>query len=443
MHKDLLIYYPSDSNSRLDYVASHLFGRLLGISYSITADKNLFLDYLGPTINYSNEDINHGLHICSVGLIEETGIRESVEIEMKQWKGFPCFFFQKNGDIPFDIFSASFYLLSRYEEYTTSAFDKHGRFDPKESLAYKNHFLEIPLVDRWAYLLKDELQNKYPNTEFSLRRFRFVSTFDIDSPYQYQKRTIFRTIAAFGKDVLLLKLRQAAERVSVLLRLKDDPHLKAIQWIAHQHQTTGKEYFLFILRGARGKYGRSTTLPLTDYYHYLKELELANLALHPSYHTHKDLELLIKEKQELEHILDQKITISRNHYLRINIPGTFQELSLADIQDDYSLAYAHMPGFRSSTAVPHYFYDLEEEKTTGLLLHPTIMMDTTLISHLKLSPKAGLAKIKSLIDECYQSGGDYVSLWHNSNLIGDEKSNPWVNVFIESFQYASALEKIV
>jgi len=440
MQKEIQLFYPFRINERLNYICTHLLTEVLGVTVSITDSRSDFLNYPGPAINYSGEDMSHGLWIHPHGLLEETTIRPQ-QTEVSQWKGFPCFFLQNEGDIPFDIFAASFYLLSRYEEYAAQGMDEHGRFDPIESLAYKHNFLETPIVDRWAYLLKNELLQKYPGMEFPLRRFRMISTFDVDHPYQFKKRGIVRTFGALGKDTLRLDFRQVGERMAVQLRLKSDPYMKAIRWIAQWHQTTGKEYFLFILRGAQGKYGVSTSFFLSSYYQYLKELKSATIGLHPSYETYKNLELLIKEKQELEEILGRKVITSRHHFLRISIPETYQELAIAGIEDDFSLAYAKMPGFRSGTAIPHRFYDLEQEKATGLLLHPTVMMDTTLIAHQKLLPEDALGKIKSLIDECYQSGGDYVSLWHNSNLAGNSTDNPWIDVFIESFKYASALEK--
>jgi hypothetical protein len=146
------------------------------------------------------------------------------------------------------------------------------------------------------------------------------------------------------------------------------------------------------------------------------------------------------EKKTLEKILQHPIVFSRQHFLRMLTPYTFQALLQAGICEDFTLGFAKAPGFRSGTAVPHFFYDLQKEETTDLLLHPTVMMDSTLIFHLKLSPEAALEKIKSLVDACKQSGGDYLSLWHNSNLSGSPEKNPWIRVFIESQNYAISME---
>jgi hypothetical protein len=120
-------------------------------------------------------------------------------------------------------------------------------------------------------------------------------------------------------------------------------------------------------------------------------------------------------------------------------PQSFRESSLAGFKEDFTLGFAKAPGFRSGTAIPYYFYDVEQDTLSDLLVRPTIMMDSTLITHLEYSPGYALLKIKQLADECKKSGGDYLWLWHNSNLSG-KKNKLWKDVFIASFNYAVSLE---
>jgi len=433
----LFIYSPSENNQRLDYIARHLFNATVGVDFSIVQDKGNFLSRTGACINYSNEDLNHGIQIIPHGLLFEKGVREMPDIEVSQWNGYSCFFRQTRGDIPFDLFAASFYLLTLYEEYFPKQLDEHGRFNPNESLSYRNGFLEVPLIDRWAYLLKDELKKRYPDTEFTKRKFRFVSTFDIDYPYMYLKKGLIRSAGGMMRDLLNRSLGKIVSRITVHFRMKADPYMKALQWIDQVHKEAGKSYYLFVLMNDRGKYGRKTSYPLTAYYEYLKNRDSATVGLHPSYDTYHNPQQLIKEKKKLEKVLEKKeITISRQHFLRMIVPETFRQLEAAGIEEDFTTAFAHAPGFRSGTAIPYYFYDVEKDTTGELLLHPTVMMDSCLIIHLGLRPEEALEKIKRLIYECKQSGGDFVSLWHNSNLAGSRNNNLWINVFMETFDYA-------
>jgi hypothetical protein len=120
-------------------------------------------------------------------------------------------------------------------------------------------------------------------------------------------------------------------------------------------------------------------------------------------------------------------------------PQSFREAVQVGFKEDFTLGFAKAPGFRSGTAIPYYFYDVERDTLHDLLIRPTIVMDSTLIKHLKCSPGYALFKLNQLADECKKSGGDYLCLWHNSNL-AEEKDKLWEKVFIASFNYAVSLE---
>jgi hypothetical protein len=431
------IYSSSGNTKRLDFVGCHLFNNILGTEFQITSDKPFYLSQTGPCINYSEENLNHGLWIFPRGILFETGIHPVEDLNVSEWKGLFCFFFNGKGDIPFDLFAAAFYLLTLYEEYFPVKSDEHGRFDHNESLLLQNNVLEIPVIDRWAYLLKDELGN---TEDFKLREYRAISTYDIDHPFLYRYKGLIKNTGGLLRDLLKRNFKGMKDRLSVQLRLLNDPYMTAIQNINTLHSKWKRPYYLFILLGKRGKYGRTTLYSPKTYYRHLRGLDLAQIGSHPSYDTFRNLAGLLHEKTQLEYILKKGVNISRQHFLRMQTPETFQELHLAGFREDFTLAFAHAPGFRSGTAVPYYFYDLQKEEPTSLLIRPTVMMDSTLIFHQKCSPEAALQKIKSLIDACKQSGGDYLSLWHNSNLACTPEENPWINVFIESSQYAISME---
>ena len=122
----------------MEYVCSHLFQTLLGIDfklYSHTDSESTEYD-----ICYSKEKLGNGLHIVPTQLLFESNIRRQ-EITFGDWEGFTTLFVSK-GEIPFDLFAASFFLLSRYEEYYSTEKDQHGRFLAEKSIAYQKKFLK-------------------------------------------------------------------------------------------------------------------------------------------------------------------------------------------------------------------------------------------------------------------------------------------------------------
>jgi hypothetical protein len=433
----ITIYSSANNKRRLEFVARHILGSVLGADFRITADPVVYREQAGPCINYSDEESHHGLQIIPYGLLSQTGVRSIQDLRKAEWEGLFCFFYSGRGDVPFDIFAASFYLLSLYEEYFPTRLDEHHRFDPHHSLLFRNGQLEVPLIDRWAYQLKATLEKAgCPIDEFRLRKYRAVDTYDIDHPFLYRYKGFIKNGGGLLRDGLRKNFGAVQERLSVLLHRSEDPYMQALQWIQETQMQARQPYYLFVLMGKRGKYGRSTVYSPKVYYRYLRELDNVSIGLHPSYRRARASQplvaTLVAEKQALEKILQRPVTLSRWHFLQIQTPDTFQALQQAGICEDFTLAFAKAPGFRSGTAVPHYFYDLQREEQTHLLLHPTVMMDSTLIFHLKLSPEAALEKIKALIDACKQSGGDYLSLWHNSNLAGRPEENPWIRVYLES-----------
>ena len=54
-----------------------------------------------------------------------------------------------NYPIP-DLFATSFFMLTRWEEIASLSHDVHGRFPAEESLAWKQGFLNRPVVNEWA-----------------------------------------------------------------------------------------------------------------------------------------------------------------------------------------------------------------------------------------------------------------------------------------------------
>jgi hypothetical protein len=435
----IVIYSPEENIKRLNYVSQHIFGNILCTEFKIVNNKADYFLHRGACINYSKEPLYHGLQIVPQGLLFETGIHKILDMKESVWKNFFCFFKQKSGHIPFDLFSAAFYLLTSYEEYILKQTDEHDRFDVNSSLLYRNDSLEIPLIDRWAYGLKEELGKRYPNFKCKLREYRFISTIDVDHPFLYRYKGFVKSTGAMLRDFLKFDYHSLRERLRVIFHLDPDIYMQTIEEIDDFHKKAGRTYYLFVLLGQTGKYGRSTIKPTVYYNNYLKNLDKVTIGQHPSYDTYLNPDLLIREKKELEEILGRQVTVNRRHYFRIICPQSFRESILAGYKEDFSFGFAKTPGFRSGTAIPYYFYDVEQDTLSDLLIRPTVMMDSTLITHLGYSPEYALLKMEQLADECKKSGGDYLCLWHNSNLAG-EKNKLWKDVFIASFNYAVSLE---
>lgn len=113
---ELLVYIPKQT-PRINYIFRHICGRILGFKVKFTSKVEDFISFEGVKFSYAKKRLGNEVFIQKFGLLEELGIND-LNFSMDLWEDVPCFFrVSSESDIPFDIFSASFYLVTRYEEY--------------------------------------------------------------------------------------------------------------------------------------------------------------------------------------------------------------------------------------------------------------------------------------------------------------------------------------
>ncbi len=151
--------------------------------------------------------------------------------------------------------------------------------------------------------------------------------------------------------------------------------------------------------------------------------------LHPSFASNDSIEQLRKENLRLYKILHHPTERSRQHYLKLHLPSTYQRLLQLGIQNDYSMGYAEALGFRASLATPFLWYDLEKEAATKLLIYPFSVMDVTLNSYLKLPPEQALKAAAPLLAHTKAVQGYFIPVWHNSSLCEAWQWKGWRAVY--------------
>lgn len=426
---DVLIYTPEIS-SRVSYIIDCIFSGAASLSNS----QQQFIAYSGARINYSTERISAGeVWIIPQGLLTQTAIHVQA-IDCFEWEGSKMFF-RTSGDIPFDVFSAAFYLLSRYEEYLPHEFDLYGRYAHTNSLAYREGFLQLPLVNIWIRHLQEFMQRNFSNSAFRLQhsKFSFVPTYDIDNAYSYLHKPVWKNVLGFYRDLLQGKFDLVMERGNVYSGRKKDP-FDTYGWIdgLHERYKLSPIYF-FLTVIKRGKYDKNLlagSKPLQQLYQRLSRKYITGL--HPSWQSGTDEWLLDKERTALQSIIDKPITISRNHYLRFSVPHTYRQLIAAGIQKDYSMAYGTVNGFRASYALPFRWYDLEKESVTDLELHPFCFMEANSFFEQHYSAAQAGEEMQYFHDIVKSVNGEFITLFHNHFLTEQPEWIGWRSMY-ESF----------
>lgn len=425
----MILVYTHKITPRLRYVFKHIFTRILQIPVDFTTTIEEFIAHNGLKMTYSKAPLGKEFFIRSNDLLFEQGVND-IDISIFYWEEVPCFFNAGSKSVmPFDIFSASFYLLSRYEEYLPHVRDVHERFTAEQSLAFKYRFLEKPLVDIWAFKLLEILQERFPDYEYTSRNYQYISTIDVDNAYAYKHKSLVRTFGGFIKDFFNLKLKTFWDRLVVNINFRKDPYNTFEKILALKKQYNISTIFFFLVADYT-TFDTNVSASKNKFRLLIKTMvDYATVGLHPSYFSMKDESLLKKEKERLEQITNMPMEKSRQHYLRFSLPETYQHLIDLEIKEDYSMGYASHVGFRASTCSPFYFYDLDFEIQTPLKVIPFALMDTTLNDYMGLTPRQSLGKIRELKNEVKAVNGTFVTLFHNESLSNYMRWKGWSKVF--------------
>ena len=433
-----MILFANKPSPRLSYIIGFVEKELFDEPIHLTTDKEEFLAFNGVKINYSPERITpEEFYIQPHSLLFEKGIRR---------QNIQCFetnnskaFFKTNGDYPFDIFAASFYLLSRYEEYLPYSEDEYGRYAYQNSLAYKENFLHLPIVNIWLKEFKKDLTEKFPSLTIHHSPFTFIPTYDIDEAFCYKHKQWWRTAGGMVKSMVNGQWSMVKERLLVLQGKKNDPY-ESYEWMndLHDRYKLRPIYFFHVSPG-NGKYdknilpGRSIMKKLIG-----KQAERNEIGIHPSWRSNSSPGILKHEILKLTHITGKPIASSRQHYIKFSLPGTYRRLIENGIRKEFSMGYGSINGFRASVASPFYWYDLEKEQSTDLLIYPFCFMDANSFFEQKQTHEQALEEMLRYHNIIRSIDGMMITIWHNTFLGTSQRFRGWKEVyekFISSIEF--------
>jgi len=436
-----MLLYCQSITPRLQYVTDFIGRQIFGEAFQLTTDSFYFNDYTGPKINYSSTGIsNEELIINNYSLLFENSI-EQQNPSCFEINGFKAFF-KTGGDYPFDIFAATFYLLSRYEEYLPHQTDMYGRYGHENSLAFKEGFLNIPLINIWLEDFKKVLKEKfsmlsrYRSGQYSM--FNFLPTYDIDEAFAFKNKGLVKSIGGIARSVANGEWSMVNERLKVLRAKKEDPY-DAFEWMDKLHAKNNLQpIYFFHVAAKKGKYDKNI-LPSYPAMQQLIKQHAGKYAIgiHPSWASGDEEDLLNEEIKILGSASGKKITSSRQHYIRFTLPRTFRRLIAAGIKDDYSMGYGSINGFRASVASSFYWYDLKKEQQTDLLLHPFCFMEANSFFEQKYLPQRAYEEMMYYYNRVKAVNGELITIWHNSFLGSYKPFAGWRDVYAEFVRQVS------
>ena len=339
----LLIYVPILS-PRIKYIFSFIFNDVLRTEIDFTVDAAEFVQSALPKFSYAEQPLGNELFFKSTALLFEHKIvaRQIQTIGFGEMKvPFPV----TSSELPFDVFAASFYFLSRYEEYVHANQSADSSYPFGNSLQYHLNLLELPVIDGWALLLKNILLKHFPVLSFEHKTFSFLPLHLLDQPEKSAGKPFIHKVGTFLRNFI-----------------KNTMHIR-------RDKPAAIKQFLIAMQNEGVAQNASLLIP--------------------------------REKTD-------------GHFFpELQIPKSYVSLTRNKAENDYSMYYSGYPGFRAGTCTPFYWYDLQLEKKTQLLLHPVATTDTSLLNN--KTAEVLLLKLNELINSVKLVNGNFyfLSLRHD------------------------------
>ncbi|MCL8008458.1 polysaccharide deacetylase family protein [Gelidibacter japonicus] len=407
----MLLVYTHKITPRLTYAFRHISLRVLNVPVSFTTTVEEFIAHDSMKISYTKQPLSSELFIRSHELLFEQGLSD-LDIHVQDWGHTKCFFSTSDkSSMPFDIFAATFYLLSRYEEYLPHVKDEYGRFLATESLAFNEGFLHQPVVDIWAYKFKAILQEQFPDFEFPIKKYNIQPVIDVPVAYYFKEKGLLRTFGGAVNDLFRLKLKQFYRRFQSLAGFKRDPY-DTFKWIITKQKQNPNKFIVFFLIGEYSTYDKNININKKRFVSLIKYVaDYCKVGLKVSFLALDDKEMLKKEKRTLESTTNHPLEASRHSFSKLNLPESYRNLIELEIKQDFTMGYINHMGFRAGTCTPFHFYDLDYEVQTPLQINPFHCVDYALLKrHSLLDKKEDILRI---IREVKNVNGTFVPIFHN------------------------------
>ncbi|KZZ72022.1 hypothetical protein A3765_13565 [Oleiphilus sp. HI0130] len=430
----LKVIVPNNNIPERQYIVDVLLTEFLGLEYAFETTDNqndwsIFLDNGGSIVI---RDAFFSRHKEPLSYLAESNIPSQVgfcKLEFSPEADMPVLFGEGGLSISqssiicdVDIFAGAFFMLTRWEEYVNKVRDTHDRFPAAESLAFKNGFLDRPVVNEYVELLWSLLIELGYEGARKTRSFTVVPTHDVDSTFYWRDwRFIAKTLAG---DILKRKSLSRfwsnfCEIGRIIFSNAKDRFDTFDELMEISESVGGKSHFFF-MAGGNSKYDNAYEIVSSKTKRLIKRIKQRGhyIGIHPSYNSYLDSEMLNKERDSLALVAEQAVVHGRHHVLRYDVSETPRLWGELNMYWDSTLGYAGHNGFRAGVCYPFSMFDFLNRKKLCLIQKPLIFMEVTDFKYRHLSLEKALSESQRLVSVVRKFNGEFVCLWHNSNICG-------------------------
>ncbi|UCH93071.1 MAG: polysaccharide deacetylase family protein [Candidatus Aminicenantes bacterium] len=282
-----------------------------------------------------------------------------------------------------DVFASVFFMLSRWEEYVIPTRDTHQRFPATASLAFKHGFLDRPVVNEYVEMLWQMLCYLGCQQQRQEQSFTFVLTHDVDALLKWLGW--YQVLHTFAGDTIKRKqIRTAFSRINEYRKIRrgkiKDP-FDTYDWLMNLSESLNLKSHFYFMSGGLSKAPEDNHSPYPP--GHARALAIFEkikarahiIGFHPGYTTYNNEELWEAQKKRLENACACSVTIGRQHYLRFQVPHTWQLWDNQNMEIDSTCGYSDREGFRCGTGHKYSVFNILTRKKLKLKEQPLIFME--------------------------------------------------------------------
>ena len=403
----MIIKIPNNNIAERKYILDVVFIEFLGLDYQLEVASNDYEIILSNNKKLIIKDKFFNNYPNTLEYLKQENIPNSIK--------------------ELDMFAACFFMLTRWEEYVNKTRDEHNRFPAYASLAYKEGFLDKPIVNELIEEFKQQLLQLDNSLVFKEQEFKLVLTHDVDAIYRWKNLVQVLRVAVgdlIKRKNIKLAFDRVLEYIFIKKGLKKDP-FDTFDWLMDVSESVGVKSRFYFMSGGITEHDNRYKIDEEKSLEIIEKIKNRNhiIGIHPSYNAYNNFEQLKKEKKFLEQMTNQKIIEGREHYLRFEVPTTWQIWEDNRMHLDSTCGYADREGFRCGTGDEFSVFNILTRKKLNLKERALIFMDDNHHSYDNISIEESYQRVKKLIELSKNHHSTITLLFHNSIFINNKKIN--------------------
>lgn len=363
-----LIVFSTVLTPRIKYIFNFIFKDILKAEIEFTGNSQYFYESPQARISYGEKPLADELFFKSSTLLFSNKV-EDLNIKTTSFGGYLAPFPVSDSLFPFDIFAASFFIVSRYEEYLHQKKTDED-FRAGKSLQNKWKIIDRPIIDEWAMILKNIIRTKYPDFKFHEKQFIQQPTINFNvvpsAPQGFINQGKFLLNSFFNKEnkFFTTKFDQLTG-----LEVKTNEVLFALDKTFEKTRTS--PVFFIAFPNVSENY-----ISLNGFDKMLSRRPVG--LLRPCANDKQKISDIKEGLQKLQSVLPEQVNLNSQQLEVLKFPICYLNLLSSGVSVDYSMGYYETAGFRAGTCTPFNWYDLQLEKVTPLVIKSYCFSDFAL-----------------------------------------------------------------